>query len=65
MKYSEFCDAFAPKDPQTLKDLAARVPRNVNLTMSYQDMFTKETRDMYRDCWMQHFSCEKETEILR
>jgi Ca2+-binding EF-hand superfamily protein len=65
MKYSEFCDAFAPKEPQALKELAGRVPMNVNLTMNYKDMFSQQTRQMYKDCWMQHFSCEKETEILR
>jgi len=36
MKYSEFCDAFATKEPDLLKELAARVPRNVHLTMQYE-----------------------------
>jgi len=35
MMYSEFCDAFAPRDEAILKELASRVPRNVHLTMSY------------------------------
>lgn len=41
MRYSEFCDAFAPKDKNILAELAARVPRNVNLTMNYAEMFTE------------------------
>eukprot|EP00347_Sterkiella_histriomuscorum_P009319 403341661 len=65
MKYSEFCDAFAPKEPNLLKELAGRVPRNVNLTMNFAEMFSNDTRELYRECWMQHFMCEKETEILR
>lgn len=52
MKYSEFCDAFATKDKNILKDLAARVPRNVNLTMNYKDMFTEKTRKLYKECWI-------------
>ena len=65
MKYSEFCDAFATKDPELLRELAARVPRNVHLTMKYDEMFSQKTRELYKDTWMQHFICEKETELLR
>ena len=52
MKYSEFCDAFATKDGNLLKELASRVPRNIHLTMSYDEMFAEKTRDLYRECWV-------------
>jgi hypothetical protein len=44
IKYSSFCDAFAPKDERYLKELAARVPRNIQLTTPYQRMFTDRTK---------------------
>jgi hypothetical protein len=44
MKYSEFCSAFAPKDKNQLKTLAARVPRNIHLSMSFEEMFSQRTQ---------------------
>ncbi len=65
IKYSDFCDAFAPKDDQYLKEIALRVPRNLQLQMSYEEMFSLETREIYRDVWLEHIFCERQTEILR
>jgi hypothetical protein len=62
LKYSEFCDAFAPKDKQCLKDVASRVPRNVYLTMAFEDMFSVNTRQIYKEVWVQRFLCEREIE---
>lgn len=59
MKYSDFCDAFAPKDEQYLKEMASRVPRNLQLQMTFEDMFTAETREIYKDVWLEHIYCEK------
>lgn len=56
MKYSEFCDASATKDKELLKKLAARVPRNIHLTMTFEEMFCETTRQIYRECWVQLLS---------
>lgn len=65
MKYSEFCEGFAPREKSLLKDIAGRVPRNLELKMTFDEMFSLKTRQLYIEVWMQHFVCEKETEILR
>jgi hypothetical protein len=52
LKYSSFCDAFAPKEKEALRDLASRVPRNLHLTMTLQEMFTKRTLDLYKALWI-------------
>ena len=58
IKYSSFCDAFAPKEKETLRDLASRVPRNLHLTMRLEEMFSERTLELYRALWVQHFMCE-------
>ena len=58
LKYSDFCDAFAPKDKESLNELALRVPRHMQLQMSYNEMFGDDTRLLYRDLWYEHIRCE-------
>lgn len=65
LKYSSFCDAFAPKEQESLRDLASRVPRNLHLTMNLNEMFSQRTLELYRNLWLAHFYCEKESEVLR
>ena len=52
IKYSSFCDAFAPKEKETLRDLASRVPRNLHLTMRLEEMFSERTLELYRALWV-------------
>lgn len=59
IKYSNFCDAFAPKEESSLKLLASRVPRNVHLTMPYEEMFSDKTREMFKEVWHMHIDCER------
>ena len=65
LKYSDFCDAFAPKEHQCLKELALRVPRNLQLALAFSEMFSEHARALYRDVWLEHLHCEKQTELLR
>mgnify|MGYP002173132872 CR=1 FL=1 len=65
LKYSEFCDAFAPKHQPSLKDLASRVPRNMQLTMSFERMFSENTKNLYREVWYAHARCEGQCDKLR
>lgn len=65
LTYSAFCDAFAPKDEQFLKELSLRVPRNINLQMSYDKMFSENTKMLYVNLWNEIILGLRETEILK
>jgi len=52
MRYSDFCNAFAPKAKGPLKVLASRVPRNIHLTMTFEEMFSEKTQELYKECWV-------------
>ena len=65
ISYSEFCTAFAPKEEKYLKVIATRVPRNINLEMDYNEMFSDKTQELYKQVWLEHFACERETEAMR
>jgi hypothetical protein len=54
-----------PKDEKYLKAIATRVPRNVNLEMEYDELFTEKTKEIYKLVWLTHFQTERETEALR
>jgi len=65
LKYSEFCDAVAPKAELMLKELASRVPRNIRLEFTYEQIFAEVTRANFKALWEELFYCERQTERLR
>ena len=51
LKYSEFCDAIKPKSHSVLSELQQRKPGNTKMKISYDDLFSDDTKDLFRDLW--------------
>lgn len=47
MKYSDFCNLFAPKSQKVLAELTSKNPRNVKGQLTYTQCFTQQTKELY------------------
>jgi hypothetical protein len=65
MLYSDFCDAFTPKDPYYSNDLNNRQARFLHSAVSKYDYFSRETRNLLFNCLRVHFEAEESIELLK
>lgn len=65
LQYSDFCEAFAPKDHIAGANLGGRPAFHVSHGYCREHFFTKETRDCYLRTFRTHFACEESAELLR
>jgi hypothetical protein len=65
MLYSDFCDAFTPKDPYYASDLANRQARFLHAAVSKFDFFGRDTRNLFFNCLRCHFEAEESIELLK
>ena len=63
--YSDFCDAFCPKDGLSASILNKRQAIHLHKGYLRTQYFTKVTRDMYMRVLRTHFSIEESAELLR
>ena len=65
MLYSDFCDAFTPKDPFYGNELSQRCGQYLHSGQSQFAYFCKETRDLLFNCFRVHFENEESIELLK
>ena len=65
IKYSEFCQAFAPQEAQSQQLLVQRQPNNTQLEKSYEQIFSARTRELFEQTWKMHFISESIIEQMR
>ena len=51
MRYSEYCDAFAPKSQTVLSELSGRTPLNLKANRPFGECFDSHTKAVYKDLW--------------
>lgn len=65
MKYSDFCDAFTPKDKRLSSEIHSRAPYNIYSESDQTKYFSPETRALLRQAFRVHFESELKTEKIR
>jgi Ca2+-binding EF-hand superfamily protein len=66
LRYSDFCEAFSPRDGHYSSVLEQRTPFYVNAPRYQRDeFFTKDTRIQIRETLRCHLACESASELLR
>ena len=65
VRYSDFCDAFSPKDVYYADLLAQRRPVHTQTFMRRDAYFHASTRDQLRFTWRAHLNVESSSERLR
>lgn len=65
MKYSDFCDAFTPKERHLASEVHSRSPKNIYEETPIDRYFEPETRALLNQAFKAHFKAELETERLR
>lgn len=63
--YSDFCDAFCPKDSLSSSVLNRREAFHLHKGYQRTQYFQKATRDMFMRVIRTHFSIEESAELLR
>jgi Ca2+-binding EF-hand superfamily protein len=64
-KYSDFCDAFTPKQIEYAQLLNNRAPYNLHHIYVKDKYFAPETLALYKKCLLTHLHIEKEAEEIR
>ncbi|CAI2383447.1 unnamed protein product [Moneuplotes crassus] len=65
MKYSDFCDAFTPKELKLSAEIHSRPPYNIYSEGDPSKYFSPETRALLRQAFRVHFESELKTEKIR
>jgi Ca2+-binding EF-hand superfamily protein len=65
LRYSEFCDAFAPLEQEFADRFNSRKPFYIYNKYHTDDYFLLETRKDFVNCWKLHLSSENYSESLR
>lgn len=63
--YSDFCDAFSPKDPYCLSVLNNRHAEYIHRGVSRFNFFNIQTRDQFFRCFKKHFEIEESIELCK
>ena len=63
--YSDFCDAFTPKDPFYANELAQRHGQYLHSGQSHFTYFCQDTRMFFFDCFKVHFENELNIDASR
>jgi Ca2+-binding EF-hand superfamily protein len=63
--YSDFCEAFTPKNPTHSSILNSRKAYYLHHSYPKSEFFTRDTRDLILKTFKVHFSVEESAELLR
>lgn len=63
--YSDFCDAFTPKDLHAANTMSRRQAYHLHHGYCREHYFVRETRDLFMRTFRTHFNCEESAELLR
>ena len=65
MVYSDFCEAFTPRDQYYMTVLANKHAQYLHQNIPKRHYFTNETRQCFFDCLRVHFESEESIELLK
>jgi hypothetical protein len=63
--YSDFCDAFSPKDPYYVNVLNSRQAEYIHRGVTRYNFFMPQTRDTFFRCFKRHFEIEESIELCK
>ena len=65
MLYSDFCDAFTPRDSYYVSQLSNKQARYIHTNTSKFNYFDAETRELIWHCFRTQFEAEESIELLK